>query len=340
MENELVKVIQETAVEKTTADLLLSTFEPMFKQAKDWAEKSKSLVVTDESQVALMLQAGEARKALKQIRIAADKRRKELKEDSLRYGRAVQGVYNVIEFLIVPIEKHLEEQEKFIEIQEAKRQEQLNSERLEMLQSFAEFVPMNMNYGAMTEDQFSTIMAGAKAQHNAKLEAERRAEAERIEREKAEAAERERIRQENERLKKEAEERERKAAADRKAFEEQARKEREAADKKLAEERAKAEAERKERERIQAEIKAKEDAERREREAEIKRIQAEEKARQEAEKKAAAAPDKEKLFQFSNQLFSITVPEMKTEAGKSIVNEIAKSIRELAAWIKSEANNM
>ena len=58
-----------------------------------------------------MQEARIARLALRDIRIQADKTRKALKEESLRYGKAVQGVYNVIEYLITPIEKHLEERE-------------------------------------------------------------------------------------------------------------------------------------------------------------------------------------------------------------------------------------
>ena len=41
--------------------------------------------------------------------------RKELKEESLRKGKAIDGVANIIKFLIEPVEKYLEDQEKFIE---------------------------------------------------------------------------------------------------------------------------------------------------------------------------------------------------------------------------------
>lgn len=123
MTNQLLQVITESGVEQTTAQSLQKAFEPFFAQANDWQEKAKGLVVTDESQTREMKMAREARLALKEIRVNADKTRKALKEDSLRYGKAVQEVYNVIEYLIVPIEKHLEEQEKFVERKEAERKE-------------------------------------------------------------------------------------------------------------------------------------------------------------------------------------------------------------------------
>ena len=134
--SELSVVISDSGLEKETAQNLLDKFGPLFEQAAEWKRKAESLVVTDVSQKREMQEARVARLALKDIRINADKTRKALKEDSLRYGKAVQGVYNVIEYLIAPIEKHLEEQEKFAEIQEAKIKEELKSERLAALSAY------------------------------------------------------------------------------------------------------------------------------------------------------------------------------------------------------------
>lgn len=219
-QNELVRVINNAGVEQSTANMLQTAFIPFFDQANEWKTKAESLVVTDISQTREMQMARQARLALKDIRVQADKKRKELKEDSLRYGKAVQGVYNVIEYLIAPIEKHLEDQEKFAERQEERRIAVLQEERLAMLQPYLEFVPYATNYGALTDDAWQKMYTGAKLQHEAKIEAERKAEAERIAREKAEAEERERIRQENERLKAEAS----KAEAERIAAEKKAAK--------------------------------------------------------------------------------------------------------------------
>lgn len=115
-QNELITEVQKSTVEPTTASMLIESFNPLFQQAKTWKEKAEQLIVTDENQIDKMNDARDARLALKKIRVEADHLRKKLKEDSLRYGKAVQGVYNVIEFLISPIEKHLEEQERFVEI--------------------------------------------------------------------------------------------------------------------------------------------------------------------------------------------------------------------------------
>lgn len=117
----------------------------------------------------------------------------------------------------------MHKQEKFIEIREEKRKDELKAAREIELEPFGEFVPFGIDLANMGDEDYSKLLNGAKLQQKAKVETEKKMEAERIAREKAEAEEREKIRVENERLKKEAK----------------------AKEKQIAEERAKAEAERK-----------------------------------------------------------------------------------------------
>lgn len=337
--NELIKVVETSGLEEQTGSYIKEKFLPFFEQAEEWNRKAKTLVVTDINQKHEMQMARAARLALREIRINADKTRKELKEDSLRYGKAVQGVYNVIEYLIAPTEKYLEEQEKFAEIQEAKRKSELKADREMQLQPYMEYVPYGLPLGDMKEDEFSKLLTGAKLQLEAKIEAEKKAEQERIAREKAEAEERERIRLENEKLKAERAEAEKKMAeerakveAERKAAEEKARKEREAAEAKLKAERA-------ERERLQAEIKAKEEAElKAKRDAEAK-AEAERKAQALAEKKAKAAPDKAKLKDFAEFINNISYPEVKSEEAVKIISDAKGLLAKVSTYIieKSES---
>jgi hypothetical protein len=313
-ENELIQVIQENKLEEATSKSLQDHFLPFFDQAKEWKERAEGLIVTDVNQTREMKMAREARLALREIRVNANKTRKALKEDSLRYGRAVQGVYNVIEYLIKPIEQHLYDQEKFAEIKEAERKAELKVFREDELSAFSEFVPFGVNLSEMPEDDYNKLLNGARLQFQQKIEAEKKAEAERIAKEKAEAEERERIRKENERLRKEAEQREKelaeeraKAEAERKAAEEKAKKEREAQEAILAEERA-AKA------RLEAEIKAK-------KEAEEKAKQEAERARIEAEQKAAAASDNEKIETLADAVLSLQVPDLNNEKTKEKIEE-------------------
>jgi len=174
MENQLLQVIDQSGVEQSTALTLKDSFLPFFKQADEWAKKAKELVVTNENQRELMYEARRARLALKEIRIAADKKRKELKEDSIRYGKAVQGVYNVIEYLISPTEKYLEEQEKFIEIQEQKRKQALKEVREKEVEPYLEFLFSMNDLSDMTEEDYQKYLNMGKKSLQDKIDNEER----------------------------------------------------------------------------------------------------------------------------------------------------------------------
>jgi len=223
-DNKLQVIINDSGLETTKARVLLENFKDYFDIADEWETKAKAIVVTDENQTPDMQMARVGRLFLRDKRIAIEKIRKDLKEQSLREGKAIDGIANILKSLIIPIEEYLEKQERFVEIRDAEitKQKRIEAERL--------------------------------------LQAKE--EAERIAREKTEIAERERIRKENEALRAEAIERERinqierkknaeilarqqaEADAQRKEIEEQNRKERERLAKIAEAERKGAEAER------------------------------------------------------------------------------------------------
>ena len=126
--NELEIIIEQNALEPSKAKYILEQFQGFFGVADEWAAKAKTLVVTNASQTTEMELAREGRLFLRDKRIAIEKARKDLKEQSLREGKAIDGISNVLKALIVPIEEYLERQEKFVELQEeakleVKRQE-------------------------------------------------------------------------------------------------------------------------------------------------------------------------------------------------------------------------
>ena len=331
-----IDVIESSGMEPATVALLKEKFIPFLEQAREWKQRASGLVVTDESQTREMKMAREARLALREIRINADKARKDLKADALAYGRAVQGVYNTIEKAIKPIEEHLLEQEQFVEIKRQKEREALHLEREQAINPYMEWLPDNFQlsltntpWADVSEEKFNMLLSNALSAKEAHKAEQARLEAERIAREKAEAEERERIRKENERLraeraeleKQQAEERARMEAERRKA-EEQARKEREAAEAKLAAERA-------ERERMEAEARKKAEEERKRKEAE-----------EEARRRAEAAPDKDKLLAFAAELTDIQVPSVKVDEAKRIAESIEKKLFDLALKIREEAERL
>ena len=321
---QVIDVIESSGLEPETTTDLKKRFLPFWEQANEWAERAKTLVVTDESQTAEIKMARVARLALRDIRVAADKERKELKAESIRKGKAIQGIYNIIEYLIKPTEEYLYTQEKFVEIrQEAARQE-LNREREAKAAPWSQYIDYtalpetNAPWADLTAEQFQAFLDRA-----GKLKlAHEKAEAERLAAEQARLEEEARIRAENERLKKEAEERELQASEERRAMEEQARKEREQAQAKL-------DAERAARARLEAENRKREEAERKAREAE-----------EAARRKAEQAPDKEKLLAFAADLSSLDFPAVTSMNAREIVKEYSDRISALASSLRAEAEQL
>lgn len=264
-ENKLELIVKDSGLEKTKADVILSKFQNFFELASDWERKAKTIRVTSETQVDDMKMARTGRLLLREKRLDIEKSRKELKEQALREGKAIDGIANVLKALIVPIEEYLERQEKFVEFKKAAEEE---AKRIEIEKR-------------MQEEEQKRIAEEAKRQEAIRLENERL---------KKEAIERERLRQEEfaTAQKKLAEERAR-ADAERKAVEAKAAAERAEAERKLESERAKAMAEKE-----SAEKKAAEERKAIEEKARIERAKAEherrvieEKARIEREKQEA-----------------------------------------------------
>jgi hypothetical protein len=325
-----------------TAQSLRAAFEGYFTAADEWRQKALGIQITRPDQFREMKLARETRLALREIRINAEKTRKALKEDSLRKGKAIDGIYNMLAFAVEPLEKHLLEQEQFIQRIEEQRKAKLKADRE------AELIPLGVDVtlyqlGEMDDATFGQLLETNRLAFNARQEAARKAEQERIERERKEAeeraareaaaaAERERLRAENERLAREKAEAERKAIEEsqrmaaefreRRASEEKARAEREAAE-------AQARAEREAREKAEAELRAKQEAE--------------EKARQEQEaaaRAAAAAPDREKLIALAKAIRELPVPELQSEIGKGIVNLIRDQVEKFAKWIETQTTKL
>jgi hypothetical protein len=155
------------------------------------------------------LEARSVRLELVKVRTGAERVRKELKEASIREGKAIDGANAILLNALVPVEKAMENIEKEAERKEATRIAALVADRTEKLNAVGAMVPLNL--AVLTDDQFAAILKDAaelqriKAEREAQEEAERLAkiEADRLARIEAEK-ERARIAEENARLKAEA----------------------------------------------------------------------------------------------------------------------------------------
>lgn len=217
--NVLALELQQAHISRVDSALLEESFAPLFQQAEEWKQKAEAITVTSALDIDGMKRAREARIALKDIRNTADKRRKELKDESLRRGKAIDGVANVIKFLIIPLEEHLEKQEKFVEFAEKERKQKLRIEREKVLSDLGEQTAF-YNLADMEEDKWQELVDLSTTRAKEKKEAAQRLENERIEKENADAKERIRIREENERLKIETQKRDEALAIERKKREE------------------------------------------------------------------------------------------------------------------------
>lgn len=117
--NKLAALVGETGLESTKAQVLLEKFQEFFTAAATWEVRARQIIVTDASQRELMAEARNGRLELKGKRNDIERERKRLKEESLREGKAIDGIANVLKALIVPIEEHLQRQEDFVELQAA-----------------------------------------------------------------------------------------------------------------------------------------------------------------------------------------------------------------------------
>lgn len=330
-EEQVKLVCVETQIEPTVAESIYADFSGLFKQAEEWKTKAAALVITDASQVREMKIAREARLALKDIRVTAEKKRKALKEDSLRRGKAIDGVANILRYLVEPIEEHLAAQEQFVERKEAERKAKLKAEREEALR------PYGVNTAAflldvMDDATFDQLLLTAKADHAQKIEAAKKVEADRIDAEAKQAAEKLKqdlelaeVRRENQRL-----------AEERAKIQEQLERERQA----TAEANRKADEEQKRR--LQAELNA----------AHSKLVLPATSIKQvlpddvfastcaNIVSKVISQTDKSRMLGLAQALRQFFLPVMKTDEAQFYVAQVRETLDSMAAALEEEAKNL
>ena len=321
------------------AAAIVAVFKPCMDELNSFGDRLDAVLNQPEITEQLSKDAKRLRLDIAKVRVAGDKARKEAKEESLRFGQAIDGVYKFIALAATENESRLEEIEKHQERMEAERIAKLQLERALALEEF-EVCPIPGNLGSMPDDVWANYLAGTKLNYEARKEAEEKAELERIARQQAEEEERERVRLENERLKAEAAEREKveaerraKEAADKAKLEAKLKKEREAAAAKL-------EAERKEREKVEAELRAKQEAEETSQREEAARIKREAEEREAAERAAAAAPDKEKLMAWAASVRAIEAPSFTSPEAIEIARLIKDGLEQFARRMENAAENL
>jgi hypothetical protein len=317
-----------------------ASFGDLLTQTQSLAEKAQEIVAMPESAMQEK-QARECRLSLVKIRTGADKIHKEMKQDILVQGRAIDGAKNIVIAATTPIEKELKAIEDRAEIRAEEARQKLHAERIGEIAKYSDAYA-SFDFGRMSNDEFAGLLENAKLAHEAMIARQKAEEEARIAAEKAEREERERLAKEHAemQIKLAAERAEReKAEAEQKRIADEA-------EKALAEERAKAE---QERAKLEAEMKAqREKSEAAERAAkaeadrlakiEADRIAAEKTAKEAAEaeaKKAALAPDKEKIAAYAKAIKAIDMPIGTTTDGKAACLAAATAIDKALAEIRA-----
>lgn len=336
---DLSAALDRTDLAPASRTELIDAFGPSFIEARDLVEKSAGITVTDATQVSEIKAARVARLAIRQVRIGAEKTRKDLKAESLKRGREIDNVAGMIDTLCSKEESRLQECEDFAARAEEKRRAEAKASRLILLAPYGVDTTFT-DLGAMDEATFQRLLESSRLAHEARVAAEAKAEADRIEAARIKAEEDARIRAENERMRLEAIEAAKVAAAEKAKADAVLAAERKAAADREA---ALAEEARQERLRLQAVA----DAERQKREAaeaaqraEAARLAAEAKAKADAVRKAAAAPDADKLKAFAAVVAALVVPECSTEPGRVAVQEIGGLITKLHGFILARAEKI
>lgn len=347
-EIKLMEIVEDSGLQKSKSESLVKSFQKYFADAKKIADASKKIVVSSESDTEGMRLARENRLKLKSVRIEADKLRKELKEQSLREGRAIDGVANVLKALIVPVEQHLEKQEKYAEILEQKRIEDRFELRVSKLEKYVDDVYI-YQIREMNDEAFDNLLENCKLAYEQRLEAERQAEKDRAERERA-------MRVYNDRRVEIApyieyvafdfqlslgttDEAYKVALSSGKEGKKKAEAEAarvRAENEKLREQAQKAQLEQ---EKIMKKLEAEKQAQAKKEAAEKARVAAEQKAKDEAERAAMLAPDRIKLIKLA-EFEGVEMPAVKSSEAQEIVNQVDKSLHSLSNWINEQARKL
>jgi hypothetical protein len=306
----------------------------------------------------------EARLTLKDARVQIQKDGKSLRENAIKFQKAVIEKENQLIGIIEPIEKELlQEEETYNNLveQERARKEREENERIQKrIDALAKFNHGLDVYEAkiMPEEDFQALLGHAEAEF---IKDQERIAAEKAEEEKRKAEALEAQRLYEERIKKEREELDRQKAeyeAQRKAdleLAEKARKEREYIEEQNRKEQQRKEAElRAEREKLEAEKraieleKAKQEAADKARLDEQNRIkrEAEEKelrdlkAKEEAARQEALKPDKTKFLEYIESFNQRPGPDLTNPEAKKLLTSFFRQLDELSAEFKTKINQL
>ena len=193
--------VKELGIEMSKAKQIKETFAPMAEMLRDQESAYNELIARAETGITSEISADARviRLFHSKIRIDVEKARKERKEKALREGKAVDAISNIYKWAVGDREEQLIKIENHAKIEEEKRLDKLQSDRVDILSKYVEDANSH-NLSEMDEDVWSAYLQTKKKNYEDLLEAEKQAEADKIKKENAYKAEQIRIKKENDQL--------------------------------------------------------------------------------------------------------------------------------------------
>lgn len=187
MKNEIIKIDapELNGLEKSKAEKIRSTFEPMAVMLSDFEKSFEELI--NEAKKGITKEITQKAKRLRldvgKVRIETGKIKDQQKEYIKLEDKAIMGVHNILVWAVKEKEDRLKEIETFFEIQEQKRLNELQKNRVDHISPYL-VDAHERQLSNMEDDVWNAYFQSKKKEHEDRIDAERKAELERIEAEK------------------------------------------------------------------------------------------------------------------------------------------------------------
>lgn len=192
-------VPESKALEPDTVLALQTKFNPLFLEAVDIFRRAEAMgPVTDITQKGRMQEAKKLRGEFVKLRGKVAGAHKEAKEDSLKKGKSIDNIKNLFFNRVGQVEDWLLKQETFEATKIAEEKETLRRHRAEAFAIYADRIaPPTLDLTALSESDFTSMLAGYEQRYTAAKVAEEEAEKNRTANEKHDREEREKLAKEN-----------------------------------------------------------------------------------------------------------------------------------------------
>lgn len=147
----LTKLTDAANLGPVTTQTIIEKMGPLVLKREELFQEADKILTSDPALPSTQKKAEESRKAIKRIRLAGESARKELKDDFLRGGKAIDGIGHAVTDPCEEMEEKLERVEKYAIILENKQREERRVARETVLRPFSYDFSMYGNLGELTD---------------------------------------------------------------------------------------------------------------------------------------------------------------------------------------------